>query len=658
MTEGTAGTGGTWIDEARGPTNTGPGPQYVLYGAAGLPAPRPRVDPARVALEHRRWLRGRFVPPPGFGEAQKRLERPGTTVLLTGPPGSGRRTAAVMLLHRVEGTTTSFVELSFSPNDEDGTAPEAGHRLLLDLSGISEEDYEATQRHLYGYWARVEQAGARMVVVLPSGGGQEPLPDLQQLVVGIGRPRELAVLRRHLAGTQVWLAPEELRGPELTEHLRDFAMRDVRRFAGFVAQAKTDEPTGAPAGWIGRALGALSDRAGEVALRVAALESGPQRALLLAAAMLAGAPADAVFHHAERLLGLVPHTPDEKPLLERADLAERLKALPSLEVDGRGRIRFVGLAYDAAVRTHFWTYFPGLREGLGRWVEDAVRAPHPALGTADRRLLVERFTEQSLRAADWRVLHALAGTWAADPRRADEAMTVLRLGLEHERYGAGFRSRIYEWAIGQVSPALATVLARACGEVMARGHPDQALVRLHHLARRTGRDGPADVAQALYELVRRDRRLYLKLLARFWDGLASGRDAAADVRLFLELVGEPPPRQAVPDDALATTWAKVLAVAGRERWAEAVHRWLTVARAEPRAGERLLDVLVEAAEARPERLTALYLTAHAWAVDGPPDERSARAGVAARFWRRIDIAQGIEPDEEPVRVPRAEEGTR
>ncbi|MFE7188076.1 hypothetical protein [Kitasatospora sp. NPDC057541] len=650
--------GGTWIDEARGPTNTGPGPQYNVFGG-DFRLPRPKVDPSRVALDHRLWLQRRFVRPQGFDEARSRLETPGTTVLLAGPPGSGRRTAAVMLLHEPQGPTTSFVELSFFREREDTTVPEPGDRLLLDLSNIAEEDYEAAQALLYGYWGRVEQAGARMVAVLPSADQELLLPALRQLVVGIGRPRELAVLRRHLEYDLVQLAPEDLRGVELTAHLRGFAMRDVQRFAGLVAQAKAAAPAGPAAEWISQALGALGDRAGEVAQRVAALESGPQRALLLSVAMLAGASADAVFHHADRLLGLVPHTPDERPLLERADLAERLKALPSLEIDARGRIRFVALAYDAAVRTHFWTYMPGLREGLGRWVEDVVQAPHPALGAADRRRLVERFAEQSLRAADWRVLHGLAGKWAADPRRAAEAMTVLRLGLEHERYGAGFRSKIYEWAIDQPSPTLARVLARACVEVMARTHPDQALVRLHHLARRTGRTGPVaqEVRETLYELVRQDGRLYLKLLARFWDGLASRRDWQADVRLFLELVCEPPPRRAVPDDALAATWAKVLAVAGREQWAETAHRWLAAVRVEPQAGERLLDVLVEAAEARPERLTALYLTAHAWAVDGPRDERFARAEVASRFWQKIDIAQGIEPDD-PVRALRSEERTR
>ncbi|MFF2659362.1 hypothetical protein ACFVUH_18600 [Kitasatospora sp. NPDC058032] len=595
-----------------------------------------------MALEHRLWLQGRFVPPHGFGEARNRLAKPGTTVLLAGPPGSGRRTAAVMLLHDPDDPTTSFVELSFSPENEDSTPPEAGDRLLLDLSGIAEEDYEAAQQQLYGYWGRVEQAGARMVAVLPSADQELLLPALRQLVIAIGRPRELAVLRRHLEGKKVRLASDDLEGEELVATLRRFAMRDVQRFADVVARARAADPAGPAAEWIRQALGALSDRSGEVAVKVAGLSSGQQRALLLTAAMLAGAPADAVFHHTERLLGLVEHTPDERPLLERSDLAERLKSLP-LEMDARGRIRFASLAYDGAVRTHFWTYLPWLRERLRQWVADLVEEPHPALVVQDRRRLVERFTEQSLRAADWKVLHVLAGEWAAEPQRSEEALAVLRLGLDHDRYGAGFRSKIYEWAIGQPSPALARVLARACGEVMARTHPDQALVRLHHLARRTGAKGPAEVRETLYELVRQDRRLYLKLLSRFWDGLAARGETSADIRLFLELVGEPPPRRLAPDEALAATWAEVLAVARREQWVAAVHRWLSVARAQPQTGERLMDVLVTAATARPDRLTALYLTGREWVGDGPREERSGRTEVATRLWQKIDSAQGIEP---------------
>ncbi|MFJ4666642.1 hypothetical protein [Kitasatospora purpeofusca] len=646
MTEGAG--GGTSIDEARGPTHTGPGSQHNhFYGASE--APRPKVVPSRVAVDQRRWLQARFVPPPGFGEALHRLERPGSAVLLAGPPGSGRRTAAVMLLHDPEDPTASFVELSFSRDREDSMPPpEAGDRLLLDLSGTTEEDYGAAQQQLYGYWGRVELAGARLVAVLPSMDQELLLPALHQLVVGTGRPREVAVLRRHLEGKQLELAPEDLHGEELMASLERFAMRDMQRFADLVARARTAAPSGSASDWIRQALAALSDRSGEVAQKVASLASGQQRALLLVAALLAGASADAVFHHADRLLGLAEHTPDDQPLLERIDLAEQLKSLP-LELDDRGRIDFKSLAYDEAVRTHFWTYLPWLKECLGRWVAEVVDRPHPALVTQDRRRLVERFAEQSLRTTDWRTLHRLAGEWAADPRSSDEALAVLRLGLDHDRYGAGFRSRIYEWAKGQQIPSsLATVLARACGEVLARTHPDQAVVRLHHLARRTVRDGPVAVRETLYLLVRRDRRLFQLLLGRFRDGLSAREPWTEDVQLFLELVGDPlgdpPLRGLVSGDALAATWAKVLVAAGAGQCAETVRLWLSAARTASPDNEWLTDVLVAGADAAvPDRLTALYLAGREWVTGSPWEERPGRAEVATRLWQKIDSVQGIEP---------------
>lgn len=653
--------GGPRIEEIRGAAHTGPGAQHNhFYGSDQPPMARPKVDPWRVALEQRSWLKQRFVAPAGFGDAQQRLARVGTTVLLAGPAGSGRRTAAVMLLHGPDDEDTPFIEMSFSMDKEndDVPDPEEGDRLLLDLSAVSEEAYPRAQELLYSFWGKVEAANARLVAVLPSSDEELLHPRLRQLVAAIGRPRAMAVLRRHLDCDRIHWEPGALEEGELRA-LDTFAMRDIQRFANLVAQARTADPSGAMAGWIRQALGALGNRGAEVTKEVAALDSGPQRALLFVAAMMAGAPADAVFLHTDRLLRLVEHTPDEKPQLERADLAERLKALP-VEVDGHGRIRFTSLAYDGAVRAHFWTYFPGLRDRFGAWVEDAVDKPHPALGLQERRRLVERFTEQSLRTSEWPLLHRLAGEWAADPHRANEAMAVLELGLTHERHAAGFRAKIYEWATpaGPVQPNLARVLARACGEVMARTHPDQALVRLHHLARRTRGSSEADVREALFELARHDRRLYAKLLARLWDGLESRRDATPDIRLFLGLVN-PPPTSWVPSDALTRGWAGVLAAVPPHWWEPTVGQWLSAAASAPGpTARRLMKVLVSAAWGRVDLLSRLYLVARDWAAaGGQPEEQIGRADVAARFWQEIDSAQGIELSD-PPRVGRIEERYR
>jgi len=48
-------------------------------------------------IDHLRWLADRFVPPPGFDEAQAAIKEPGTVVLV-GPTGAGRTAAAQMLV--------------------------------------------------------------------------------------------------------------------------------------------------------------------------------------------------------------------------------------------------------------------------------------------------------------------------------------------------------------------------------------------------------------------------------------------------------------------------------------------------------------------------------------------------------------------------------
>ncbi|MFJ6139301.1 hypothetical protein [Kitasatospora sp. NPDC092286] len=642
----TDGGDGTWIGEAQGPTHTGPGDQhnhfhYLIAGADRLV--RTGSDPRRMAREQRRWLSQRFVPPPGYGVAAERLEKAGTTVLLSGPPGSGRRTAAVMLLHRLGGDDDRFREVSLTDKRDDMTELASGDRLLFDLSGASEQEYLDAQPLLSAYWDTVERRGARLVVVLPYGHEQLLRPDFRQLMATIERPRGDVVLARHLVHAGIGIPPADLRASVLAELLERSAMRELQRLAALVAQARSGGGAGGDfESWAKQAAEALSDRSKEVAEQVAALGEGRQRALLLTAAMLNGAPADVVFRQADDLLVTLRHPPDERPRLDRTDLTERLNAL-RVEVDRDGRVRFDSLAYDAAVRSHFWTYYPDLRESFRNWVGETVRG-QGLLGPDDRRNLVARFTEQSLRVATLGPLYTLADQWAAETRLMPEAMEVLARGLAHERFGSAFRARIYDWSVTSgLHPNLVRVLARICLDVMAPTHPDQALVRLHHLARGTAESGPPDAREALFELVRRDPRLYAKLLARLWDGLEAGRPDSPDAGLFLELAD--PSLSWVPAAAMVRGWRGVLAVAPAQRWGPTVERWLSAMRSvAPQERERLMGVLVDAADGWADRLSRLYLVAHDWA--NAPDRtegQPSRAEVAARFWQKIDLAQGIEP---------------
>ncbi|MFE2721922.1 hypothetical protein [Kitasatospora sp. NPDC059327] len=640
----------TRIGDAHGPTHTGTGDQHFYYLLAGEDRlVRTGIDPLRVALEHRRWLSSRFVPPRGYGDAAERLEKPGTTVLLAGSPGSGRRTTAVVLLHRQGADADRFRDLSLADQRTEEPEPAEGDRILLDLSGASEQEFAGEQQWLSAYWDKVERSGARMAVVLPDGYDRLLRSDLRPLVVPIERPRGDRVLARHLARAGMDVPAAELRESALGELLERSAMRDVQRLAELMEQARSTG--GDLALWARRAAQALRDRSREVADQVAGLAEGRQRALLLVAAMLNGAPADVVFHQAERLLAKLKHPPEDKPRLDRTDLTERLDDL-RVAVDRDGRIQFDALAYDAAVRAHFWTYYPDLRPAFGQWVGETVRSGR--LGPQDRRLLVARFAEQSLRVGRTRPLFELAEFWAAETRLLPEAIEVLACGLADERFGPAFRARVYDWATtARLDPNLVRVLARICLDVMAPTHPDQALVRLHHLARGAAEGGPPDAREALFVLVRRDRRLHAKLMARLWDAMETRRVDSADVGIFLGLMD---PLSWAPDRSVVRGWRAVLAVAPSGRWEPVVGRWLSTALTAPAArGERLMRVLVEAAEDRADLLSRLYLVGYDWAATGgDSSQRPGRDDVARRFWQLIDRAQGIEPTDPPRARPSEE----
>ncbi|WP_327678738.1 hypothetical protein [Kitasatospora sp. NBC_00458] len=634
--------GGARFETTNGPVHLGSGNQ-IFIGADYYLEHRTTAEPWRVALDQRLGLAECFVPPPGYGEVVERLGSAGATVLLAGSPGDGRRTAGIMALHRVGGDDRLFRETPLPGERERLPDPEPGERLLLNLSGLPEAEYVRAAGFLLRWRGKIAEAGAKMVAVLPSTDRALVDSALQPLLLEIGRPREQAVLRRHLIGAAVPFDLDDLRAEVPSGRLGGLAMRDMRRLAVLVRQARAADRSGRGIrGWLQETLSALSDRSDDVAAQVVALDSGDQRALLFTAAMLEGAPADAVFYHTDRLLGLVEHTPDGRPQLERADLAERLGKLPLRVVDGR--IRFTSLAYDSAVRAHFWTYFPGLREQFGRWVAGAVEKPVSMPNLDDRTRLVGRFTEQSLRMGEWALLQRLAGMWAEDPRHGEEAYVVIRLGLEDERYGAGFRSWLYDQATkGGLQPSSVRVLARVCAEVLARTHPDQALVRLHHLARGTVGSVVTEARDTLFALVRQDRRLYRKLLARMADHLDAYRDGGQDAELYLSLM-EPTCFGTEPDEEVRCLRG-VLATDPPARSRAGVGRWLAAAAvAPPREGERLLDTLVGVVDDRADLLGRLYLGAYDWAAAAQPvDGRARRAEVASRLWQKIDSAQGIGP---------------
>ncbi|NEC08692.1 hypothetical protein [Streptomyces sp. SID7909] len=629
------------VNDPRGPVNSGDGPQYNnhYYGTDWLS--RKEVETLRIVREDRVRLADRFVRPAGYHVAADRLKEPGTVVLVDGRPGSGRRAAAIMLLHGLapdDDTGARFDELPAADQDAGPFAPRRGDRFLLDLSGIrDEETYAKAQYDLAVRRSRVQEAGAHLVAVLPSGLDHAHAPDLEPYIIGLGRPRGLAVLTRYLRMDRMVFRPSDLRSAELRQLCDRSPMRELARLARLVRAARDSGRFGTGfAGWLDQAIHAVTDRAGEVGKQVAEARSTAERALLLAAAVFEGARADTVYEVWRGLLRTVGHEEETATELAGTDFGERLTAL-KIERGPDGRLRFERLAYADAVRTYFWANFPGVRDDLKEWIGSA--AGHLDLNLDDRIDLVIRFGGCALAVERPDHLFDLAVRWAdgatgaaGDPR----AVAALELGLSHERFGGWFRRRIYDCArSGSPSDGLVRVLTTACCQYLGTTHPEQALVRLHHLAVRGG-GAAREARDGLFELAGRDRRLHRLLIDRLSERThREPRAAAPHLRLLTELLtsdraGDPP---SWPD--LFMGWEAVFARPPTDLWGPLVSSWLTGA-AEDATREMAPGLMVGATHGRAPALHRLYTIACAWARTA---SHPARVSVAARFWKDIDQAQ-------------------
>ncbi|MET9291870.1 hypothetical protein [Streptomyces sp. NPDC003077] len=641
----------TFVGSAEGHMHSGSGDQYNFQWVTGGRASGRTADPRAIPRDELVRLGQRFVEPTGMGEARERL-RTTRTVVLVGDPGSGTRSTALMLLHELRHEPGDVHELPDRWDDEDkqgtidsGDIAEHG-RLLLDLTAYDEERLVRTQEEFSSLRVAVQTRSAHLVVLLPSGRDHLHRPELGHFTTKISRPDAFQVFRQHLRAMDIRPGEHDVLGPELTRFLAAEPMRRIAKLAERVRMireeqgAATDFPH-----WLTEALASLTQRGAEISDRVAGLPSGSQRALLLASAMLCGARSDAVFHASASLLEATDHPPEDVPVLERADLVERFTEI-GVRTDAADRVSFDGLGYDPAVRTHFWTAFPGLRPALRAWVANIM--PLAMLDQEDRDRLADRFTELVLRTGPAEDLFWLVEEWT-DPRTSysRQAAAVLGAGVGHPHYGREFRRRIYDWSLRpDLTEQLTRVLVHICVDSLAAHYPDQAMVRLHHLARR---EHVFVARPALIGLARADRRIFERMLDRVTQG-SSSRHRTADLDLFLELAE--PTHLTRPEEAsaplladeqvprlLASGWHGVLTERPHDQWRDSVEAWLRACEESPHAAH-LLDILVAAGAGNSGVLSRLYVIARDWA-HADAGRRHVRLPVADGLWERIRSPQGL-----------------
>lgn len=642
---------GTYVHESHGSVHGGEGPQYNFYVAAAAATSRLRDQaggrPRTISRTDRIHLYQRFVDPPHFARVREVL-REARVVLLDGPPGSGRRAAALMLLHELPDSRGSLHELPDTLDDSAASAFDAlevstGDRLLLDLSEAEEARYVEMQRQLSAFRDRLGPLDAHLVVVLPRHLGYLLRDDLRHLSSEIGRPNGKRVLARHLRCEDIEPTRSDLDNQDLRTYLARAPLHKVAALAdGIRRHRDTDGADQHFPQWLAAALADEHDQAGQVAADIAAEQSGRRRALLLSLAMFHGSPPSTVLHATNALLKALSHPDDETPRLDRTDLYAEFTAVRA-EVDAEGLVSFALPGYDGAVRDHFWTYMPDVRRQLRDWFQDCMSSP--GLGPAERKAAVARFAEQGLRCQRPEDLRALVERWArsdAATRYVPDAAQLLALGLSDDQHGRYFRQQIYDWSTAaDTNEELRHVLVLVCSESMAPTHPDQALVRLHHLARRGQARTGATAREAVLSLARSENRLYELMLNRLSADKDRNTWAARDSTLFLALA-DPIRRVRSPRvrALLAQGWSAALHRPD-EWWAGHVSRWLSACVEYTEHRGHVLEVLATACATDSRTAGRLYRAARVWqrAADGAVGER---ADTVDRLLHAIDAQQGIE----------------
>lgn len=595
-----------------------------------------------------------FVPPPEYSSLRNALST-NRTVMLSGEPGTGRRTTALMLLRSVIPADGNCREISAEYDDEstpdlDLGDVEENDGLLLDLSSSTAENADRLLTAVQQERQHLDKKKCHLVVLVSRDISVRLSEPWRQFVRKLDPPPVRPVLARHLAAHGVEHSAHELEG--LIGELTTRRMADLAELAALAAAERGRDPRGSFGKWTQQARTAISDKATEVSRWLDSHPNGYDRALILAAAMLEGASTDAVWAARKALHKIVRFPEPDTHSLERQGLSGHLDTV-GFEVDRHRKVRFRRTDFHHRhVRDYFWADHPELRAPLRQWVERL--AGHRVLAPTERITLALRFTEQCLAVGRPDHVTSVAAAWASPSNDVPENLldcihAMLRAGLLDERHGAHFRRRVREWAQRRtdLSARFHLLLVRLSAEVIAPLYPDQAVVRLHHLAHHSNPD-VADHAGDMLENLAHDRLFLRRVVHRFGETLEKRR--LRDVELFFSIIdprrlldrrerGRPLLDDRVVRGQLVHCWRLVQRHA-LDAWGSGAHSWLTAV-LDTDDRNSVLDLLVDAAGGDGLAVSRLEHAATAWARKLPADRHRDGRDLLTELVHRLDTSQNL-----------------
>lgn len=638
------------ITDSRGAVHTGDGSQYVnnvqiasllvstvaSAEASSTTTQQLGMKPVQASLE---FLQRVFVEPPAFNTVREHL-RSAKTVVLTGPPGSGRRTAAQLLLCPTPNdvaalTLLTSADLGGSERLTAGAVSE-GERLLLDVSDLDSRGFAQCQNDLMNCMSIASRQRASLVILIPDTVDQHLQDDLLMHHRPIGRPDPWRVLASHLRyGFGLEISRSKVAKDDLSG-LNRLPLRSVARVAVYLDQTRDQALT--PADWFRNALAGLADQEQQVLSLLGELKTVEQRTILLSSAMLEAASADAIYFAEQALhhkLNFVPELQEHR--LAQPGITDRLREVPDHIRLSEDSVRFVRPAFGEAVLNHFWDAYPDLRPLLARWVRTCPE--WPAIQTEDRIAVATRFAVQAIRTSSLADLTFVAEDWVRVGRDETRrlAAEMMTRALLDDRTGPLARQYLYQQARNpKLTAALGRLVIELCRDVVAVGYSHQALIRLRWLADRDA--VRSEAREAIVGLCADNRTLesFIHVLTdrdRFDPEL--GCHVLSPRRLAGGQVDLPPVLVPRLRDKAVEVWRRSLLPLDPAAWRTRIVPWLDehlrlIESNDERSATALRQCLIEICAGRISRLAQLNTANEAWlALRGRAGSAQALTAAAA-----------------------------
>ncbi|MEU7061302.1 hypothetical protein [Streptomyces sp. NPDC046197] len=446
-----------------------------------------------------------FVDPPGpqgsgqVAQAVSMLSRPygkSHVLVLCGQAGTGRRTAALHALRKagVHRKQISWLVLDWDQPRTEQIPHTEGRAFVLDLTDyrdLSEDFYTA----LADYQKQAQTADA-VLVILADPNGWNPRTLATVPTVHLARPSAALVAEAHLrhlaAGRVDWLTHDSLH-----DLLAPAApASDGARLARLIAEAKDDGQSA-----VGKQFTDWQKHLETWFEEHSAPGDLQERALLIAAALLDGAPAAVVLGAADQLFTQVGGELPRGGALYGRDLDKRLTAIGASYRDDEGiSLEEKQRGLSGAALKYVWRQRPQLRPVLLEWASQ-ISAPNK-IAVRHLQRIADCLVPLALLPGGSTVL-SVARRWIETDRVAHRqlAIHILQTMALHPVAGVAVRKQLYDWAQQKTtSEQMIAAVAAVCAGELGQRYPRVALTRLRLLASRDddqARDAVADAVRTL-----------------------------------------------------------------------------------------------------------------------------------------------------------------